>query len=283
MSKRLWGKHREEQEKIDRYREKLGERADEAVDHNGRWLQPVLHTKPLENHLDSEQGCPKPADSYRCSLAWGRLLYALDIRPGAGVLEWRLPPRDIDPSLEAATLLIDGIAMCHILNLFRLYKEPAPANFSPVRHTVVESYDGPDNRCTFPFGTLRIDDEPLGRSRDIDFVATFEPWSQVDLKQERCPFSYSHLAVPGSSLRFERSCLMAKYISGECRQFPVTDRAGIGPIPSQDDSLKQRAQYYELSTGLLRSLHARHSGCEKVCLKDTMKATHAPKIATGCA
>lgn len=214
---RLKGKDRSEQERIDKYCDKLGEWADEAVDEKGRWLQPVLHTKPLEGHLDSEQGRPKPQGPHGCSLAWGQLLYALNICPGAGVLQWKLPPGGIDPNLEAATLLVDGPAMCHIINLYRLYREPAPANFSPARRTSQRGSNRDDSRCEFPFGTLRVNDEPTGRPRDIDFVATFQPGSGVDLEQERRPFSHPQPGVPGalgSFLRFEKSCLMAKYIYG---------------------------------------------------------------------
>jgi hypothetical protein len=159
--------------------------------------------------------------------------------------------------------------MCHIINLYRLYREPAPANFSPARRTRKQSYSRDDSKCEFPFGTLRVNDEPMGRPPDIDFVATFQPGSGVDLEQERRPFSHPQPGVPGalgSFLRFEKSCLMAKYIYGVYEQCPVVDRAGFGPMPSQDDPVKQRAEYV-LSTKLLRSVHACHAECKKVCLE----------------
>jgi hypothetical protein len=67
-------------------RDKLGEWADEAVDKQGRWLRPLLAAKLLEEHIISKDGRFTPSGVCQSSLGWTQLLYALDIRPGRGIL-----------------------------------------------------------------------------------------------------------------------------------------------------------------------------------------------------
>ncbi|RMJ09847.1 hypothetical protein BHE90_011865 [Fusarium euwallaceae] len=250
------------------YRARLGEWAAEAVDANGRWLQPVLRVAAFEDHLVRVEGRPKPSGLCQSSLAWGQLLYALNIRPGMGVLAWRLPPKAVDPGVEGVRLVVDGAAMCHIVNLFRIYEDAAPASFSPGGHARNWSRGrDEENICKFPFGTISVDCTPVGRPRDIKFVATFEPGSHEDLERERLPFSYNDWFLPGTHLTFESSSLMAKYLYGVHNQVPVADTASIGALPAPDDSLKKRAEYYVRSTKLLRSDHECEPRCEKSCIR----------------
>ncbi|KAK4220931.1 hypothetical protein QBC38DRAFT_462031 [Podospora fimiseda] len=71
-------------------RERLGEWATEAVDSRGRWQHPVLRGDAFEKHLIDKDGVLKPSGELISSFAWAQLLFALDIRPGGKILEWRL-------------------------------------------------------------------------------------------------------------------------------------------------------------------------------------------------
>lgn len=258
----LWSKRSAEAN----YRARLGEWAAEAVDARGRWLQPVLRAAAFEDHLVREEGRPKPSGLCGSSLAWAQLLYALNVRPGMGVLAWRLPPKAVDPGAEGVRLVVDGAVMCHIVNLFRIYENAAPANFSPGGRARNYSEDrNEENTCKFPFGTISVDWTPVGPARDTKFVATFEPGSLEDLERERVPFSYNAWFLQGTHLTFESSTLMAKYFNGVHNQVPVADTASLGPLPAPDDSLKKRAEYYVRSTKLLRSNHEGELRCDKSC------------------
>lgn len=267
------------------YRAKLGEWAAEAMDSHGRLLQPILRTKALEEHLVREEGRPKPSGLCESSLAWAQLLYGLNVRPGMGVLAWKLPPKEVGPSVEGLSLQVDGPAMCHIVNLFRIYKEPSPMTFSPGGSMRNEYWKkGEKNTCDFPFGTIRIDLQAThpGLPDKVKTIV-FEPGSLQDLEQQRLPFSHTPYPcgyrLRETCLTFESSTLMAKYLDGVYSQGFVADTASIGPLPAPGSSLKKRALYYIQSTKLLQSHHQCSQRCTKKCvtIRDGHKCTRSCK------
>jgi hypothetical protein len=148
----------------DEYLVQLGEWADQAADKHGRWLQPMLRTAAFEEHLVREEGHPKPSGVCESSLAWAQLLYALKIRPRMKVVTWRLLPRAIDPGVEGVRLVVDGVVMCHIINLFRIHKDPMPMGFSRKRRMErMTECEVEENACEFDFGTISVDVAPEGR------------------------------------------------------------------------------------------------------------------------
>lgn len=251
------------------YRARLGEWAPEAVDAQGRWLQPMLQTKAFEEHLIREEGHPEPSGTCHSNLAWAQLLYALNIRPGDGVLTWKLPPKAVDPAIEPVRLLVDGVVISHIVNLFRIYESAAPAAFSadpPTRSYYASTGDlKAVDTCQFPFGTITIATDPMARIGNLTRTATFEPGSREDLGQKRIPFTYNCWYLRGTHLKFEKSSLIAKYLTGVYNQVPVVDAAGIGPLPMPKESLKVRSEYFVKASRLLDSQHQCEPNCELEC------------------
>jgi hypothetical protein len=74
---------------------------------------------------DYRERPPKPHGSCKSSPSLAHLLYALNVRPGMGVLAWKLPPKTIHLSVNGARLVVDGPAMYHLVNLFCVYKDAA--------------------------------------------------------------------------------------------------------------------------------------------------------------
>jgi hypothetical protein len=164
---------------IQSLREKFGEWASEAQDANHRWLRPVLRTKAFEDHLVNTNGYMQPSGKCTSSFAWAHLLYALDIKPGAGVLEWRLPTDGVDP-IESGrmSLDIDGAVLCHIINLYRIYHEAAPRGFTK---------GDSDASFEFPFGKLSVRKEDSGKR---EFCVQFFPGTAQELSSIRQPFVF---------------------------------------------------------------------------------------------
>lgn len=238
------------------FKEKLGEWAGEAVDRKGRWLQPVLRSRAFEDHLVRENGYFQPTGQCDSSFAWAQLLYALNIRPGGGVIAWRLPPKVINPAVaEDVVLEVDGAVMCHIINIFRLYKKSAPEDFS---------------RCSFPFGRLSID------QNGAKFTATFEPGTQDDLREKRVPFSIRCWGIPGSYLLIDEEVVVANYFNAI--HYHISDAAGIGGLPNPNQPMKDRASFLLRALKLLRSGGLGHE-CTKWTTTCT-KAWHNPRLIT---
>lgn len=238
------------------FKEKLGEWADEAVDRKGRWLQPVLRSRAFEDHLVRENGYFQPTGQCDSSFAWAQLLYALNIRPGGGVIAWRLPPKVINPAVaEDVVLEVDGAAMCHIINIFRLYETSAPEDYS---------------RCSFPFGRLLID------QNGAKFTATFEPGTQDDLREKRVPFSYRAWGIPGSYLLIDKEVVVANYFNAI--HYHISDAAGIGGLPNPNQPMKDRATFLLRALKLLKSSVLDHTctRCPSICTE----AWRRPRLIT---
>lgn len=237
---------------VQAFKQKLGEWAEEAIDQKGRWLQPVLRSKAFEDHLKRENGQFLPAGRCEASFAWAQFLFALNIRPGTGVLAWRLPPIDFDPALSNnLSLEVDGDVMCHIINLYRLYREAAPTLDS------VWGRDAPEDQCRLPFGRLSM------RQVDDRFVATFEPGPNADLSSQRLPLYYRRRGraclIAEGHLRFERDGLVADYFKALDQQ--ASDTARIGNLPDPCCSMKERAQFFIHCRKMLQPSHR----CDDIC------------------
>ncbi|KAF3065201.1 hypothetical protein GL218_01081 [Daldinia childiae] len=115
------------------FRERLGEWADEALDpdRNGKWRQPCLRIEKFEKHMIQHDGQFKPSGKCTSSFAWAQLLYALDIRPGNNIVEWKTISITAPDPVESGqiSLEVDGSVLCHIVNLFRYYSDPDPNEF----------------------------------------------------------------------------------------------------------------------------------------------------------
>jgi hypothetical protein len=197
-------------------RERLGEWAQEAVDANGRWLQPVLRNRAFEDHLVKENGFFKPSGSCESTFAWAHLLYALDIRPGRGVLAWRVPTDGINPAdFGQISLDIDGQALCHIVNLYREYTSSAPNELSRA---------SPGSVCRLPFGTLSIHKD------ESKFIVSFQSGTPEELCAPRVPFSCSVQRYPVKHLRFEQEVVVAKYYNAI--HHGVSDTRAVLPNPT---------------------------------------------------
>lgn len=247
------------------FRRRLGDWASEAIDKDGRWLQPVLRTAALRDHLIQESACPLPPGRCTSSYGWAQLLYALNICPGMDIVSWRLPTKPLQPGTNEISLVIDGEALCHIINLFRSYDNPTPLNFSYNRMAGAASSRTRDvvdphlrrgyNSCIFPFGTLQVDRQWSSQPRDMKIRATFEPGSQQDLSRKKVPFAehYSDGEVLRMKFEVPPAVFMAKYFAGMKNLTPITDDRSIGLVPSHQAPLSERAQYFLKSIQLLSS------------------------------
>ncbi|KAI6367405.1 hypothetical protein MCOR25_004942 [Pyricularia grisea] len=264
-----WKSYSSKQSAASAYRANLGEWADEAIDRDNQWLQPVLRLKPFEDHLFGCHGRPVPTGECRSRLAWAQLLYALDIRPGAKVLEWRLPPKAIDPSETGSiALIVDGSVMCHIINLYRLYKNPVPVEFTPMK-----PMQGEPSGCNFSFGRLTV--QRLGADR---FTASFDPGSRGDLAAKRVPFSHIASYLPGTHLKFERNTLMFKYFDCVLRQVPAVEGASMSPLPPPNAPPQTRVEYYNHSIKMLRNPHQ----CSDKCVMECFRSSSSHSCGDGC-
>ncbi|KAL4947616.1 hypothetical protein BDW69DRAFT_110412 [Aspergillus filifer] len=158
---------------------RLGEWVDEALDSEGRWLQPVLRRQAFEDHLVNADGHFQPQAQCKSSFAWAQLLYALIIRPNGGVLAWRLPSTEIDPTVSGdLSLEVDGEVMCHVINLYRLYKHQVS------RSSSAGCEESKDTQYIFPFG------RPSLSKTDDRSMVRFTPGANDDISSQRVPFLY---------------------------------------------------------------------------------------------
>lgn len=175
---------------------RLGEWGEEAVDKRGRWLQPVLQKSALEEHLIKSDGHCLPVGEHTADLGWSHLLYALGIRPGAGIVRWRLPHHAIDP-LQAGSmeLEIDGAAIAHIINFFRIYQDSCPKDFGELSDSSEPTANSTDRSkrqlsvrgCTrLSFGTLSH------VSGEAQVAWSFETVPLEELSKPRVPFMIDH-------------------------------------------------------------------------------------------
>lgn len=147
----------------------IGEWAKEAKDTSGRWRQPFLSRDKLQAHLLRKKGRLQPTGECEASFAWAQLLYALNIRPGDGTLEWKpaLPKNNPD-TIGTISLAIEGEALCDIINLYQRY--------------IASSINRKDE-YRFSFGTLKLQDES---SQSFSFEST----SYEALKAVHKPFQH---------------------------------------------------------------------------------------------
>ncbi|MCJ1327966.1 hypothetical protein MMC10_004641 [Thelotrema lepadinum] len=169
-------------------RERLGEWVLEAFDSQGRRLRPVLRVGAFKDHLNRHAGKFKPSGKCKSSLAWTYLLYALDIRPGGGVLEWKfLTKAARQKDFDFDSLEIDGEVLCYIINLYRLYSKSASSS---------SVLDGIETLFMMPFGNLYL------QMKDSQAVASFEPGTPKELSTLRRPFTTSSNVLKGRDLQF---------------------------------------------------------------------------------
>ncbi|MCJ1333443.1 hypothetical protein MMC10_010142 [Thelotrema lepadinum] len=231
----LWQKRTNAQ----KLRDKLGEWAPEAQDAKGHWLKPVLRTKAFEDHLTKYDGRFTPSGTFTSCFAWAQLLYALDIGPGRGVLAWRLPADDINPTDTGQIGLdMDGKVLCHIINLYRTYDDPAPTDFSR---------DDSKLFCYLPFGKLSIEKKPS------QVKVVFESGTVKEISAPRQPFSVDEYLKPRLRLRFEDGAVITRYYNA--MHHNVSDMELL--LPKAEDPLKTRVHALLSSIDLLEEADKR--------------------------
>lgn len=139
----------------------------------------MLRTIAFQDYFAEQHGNFQLSGGCLPAFARAYFLYALDIRPGQGVLAQCLRTDCVDPvKTNMISLEIEGEALCHIINLYRLYYKSTPSRFTSVDLPKVPSY-------RMPFGTLSV-----RRDHNI-FVCSFEPGTFKELSEPRAPFSSS--------------------------------------------------------------------------------------------
>lgn len=207
----------------------LGDWAAEAKDSNGRWLRPILTATSFGRHLEAHDAHFKPAATCTSRFGWARLLFALDVRPRAGVLQWELPTIPIDPcSIEGIVMDMDGEVLCHIINLYRIYKECDPRR--PTEFSGSEPFET-------SFGDITIvHTETANR-----FIVEFESRPITELQQERIPFRYyNQRSELRDYLHFDRDTVMTRYAQ-LALTLGVSDAAWVLPSGSEK-SLPERTR-----------------------------------------
>ena len=220
----IWQKQRSGSTQLKR---SLGEWAAEAKDLQGRWLQPVLENEAFEAHLIARRGRLQPRGQCESSFAWAQLLYALEIRPGKGILSWRPPSIENDPvNTGTVSLFIDGRVLCHIVNLYKLYTTSSARVWKAPK-----SYQ-------LPFGILMLEDESTHSFR-------FIPGSEKELSTPRRPFQHRLQDEEGlreGHLKFDDDFVIAAYF--DAVKHGVSDKAAnlehaSRPLQSRVKSLLQ--------------------------------------------
>jgi hypothetical protein len=213
----------------------LGEWEPEAKDEKGRWRQPYLGKDAYEKHFVKTDGRLEPCGTSTATFGWAQLLFALNIRPkGKGkedIITWRKLPRGTNPAKTGTlSLAVDGVLLCHIINLYQLYRSGAR------RHGIYR----------FPFGDLALED-------DAKHVYTLTGLSDTDFSSEKLPFRYSMEDVKGTRedhLRFDPGFFDIQYqyaisngLSGIKAEL-VKSKPGEKPKPLQEraDSLVEAMQ-----------------------------------------
>jgi len=147
----------------------LGEWEAEAKAEKHRWRQPFLGKDAYEKHFLKNDGVLEPSGKTTASFGWAQLLFALNIRPKAGIISWRTLPRGVKPEKTGTVSLgVDGAILCHIINFYQLYRS------------------GSRNSDTFrfPFGDLTLEN-------DAKHIYAFTGRSDTDFSSKKLPFQYS--------------------------------------------------------------------------------------------
>ncbi|KAI0811551.1 hypothetical protein GGR55DRAFT_695130 [Xylaria sp. FL0064] len=189
-------------------RKSLGEWAEEAFDTNDQCQQPILREDPFVTHLIDNKAAFHPSGTCSATFAWAKLLYALDIRPGNKIIEWRPLGTDADPYKSGTVeLALEGPVLCHIVNLYQIYNCPYGVDLEGL-HKYGATW-------RFPFGALTVRPEHNSREGNNalgmileprSWMATFKPHSNNELSASRRPFMTNfkeQLEWSGGPLPFE--------------------------------------------------------------------------------
>ncbi|KAI1349076.1 hypothetical protein F5Y01DRAFT_193419 [Xylaria sp. FL0043] len=226
-------------------RKGLGEWAEEAFDTNDQCQQPILREDPFVTHLIDNKAAFHPSGTCYATFAWAKLLYALDIRPGNNIIEWRPLGTDADPDKSGTLeLALEGPVLCHIVNLYRIYETPYS-----VRPSYFEAKSRAALTLQFPFGALTIHLEHYGSggnsavevtSEPGSWTATFKPHSNTELSARRQPFvtaQQNGLDWSGGPLGFEPNSVAIKYVS-TVKHAMCSD--GLLRLPDPKDTIQTR-------------------------------------------
>ena len=187
---------RQSREGVKSLKDGLGEWVDEAKGAKGTWLQPVLRKDAFAKHFLSEDGHLQPSGESTALFAWAQLLYSLNIRPGRGILSWKPIPKDQNPAKTGVvSLAVDGEILCHIVNLYQLYKSRA-------RDCGSVTYN-------FPFGDLTLQDS-------VTHIFMFRCGSLADLSSPKRPFQYEMQDQHGlreGYLKFDKNTIITRYLT----------------------------------------------------------------------
>lgn len=221
-------KRRDAQSVLQELKDGLGEWEAEAKDERGRWRQPFLGKDAYEKHFVKRDGCLEPSGKSTAFFGWAQMLFALNIRPKAGIISWRSLPRGIKPEKTGnLSLIVDGEILCHIINLYQLYRTGAR--------------NGDTYR--FPFGDLTV-------GNDAKHIYSFTGRSDTDFASKKQPFQYRMQDLGGlreDYVRFNAGFLDIQYqyainvgIS-ELQAELVKSKPGEEPKPLQErgESLAQ--------------------------------------------
>ncbi|KAI1274115.1 hypothetical protein F5Y07DRAFT_225815 [Xylaria sp. FL0933] len=220
----------------------LGEWVEEAFDANDHCQQPILREDAFVEHLIDNTAAFRPSGTCDATFAWAKLLYALDIRPGKNIIEWRPLGTDADPNKSGTVeLALEGPVFCHIVNLYQVYDDPYD-------HTLQRLVDY-EVTWQFPFGALTIHPAHNGNrgSRTVrttsepeSWTVTFKPQSNKELSAPRQPFVTRFkywLEWSGGPLPFEPNSIAIKYVS-TVKHSMCSD--GALRLPGPRDTMKMR-------------------------------------------
>ncbi|KAK5457197.1 hypothetical protein LTS15_004978 [Exophiala xenobiotica] len=185
-------------------KESLGEWVTEAYDAQKRLMIPVLRKEAFVKHLLDTDGRITPSVPCTATAPWAHFLYALNIRPGMGILQWKPAGQAVrlDNGSPRLHLEVGGEVLCHIINFYILDTYSAGC--------LISKYDiGPGQpiTCKLQFGTLRFSKtESSDTNSTSEVTAEFEAGTSADLASRREPF-----AVPDETARFEEGTVFAHY------------------------------------------------------------------------
>ncbi|KAI0540550.1 hypothetical protein GGR58DRAFT_460938 [Xylaria digitata] len=225
-------------------RDGLGEWAEEAFDARNNCQQPVLREEAFLRHLIDNRAAFRPSGSCIATFAWAKLLYSLDIRPGSNIIEWQPSGTDANPSESGIIELeLEGAVLCHIVNLYQIYKCPYGASLQGLCDRGVT--------WQFSFGALTIyprHNSKAGNSaaeiisEPKSWTATFRPYADRKLSATREPFVTNPYRSPGLfgeswPLAFEPNTVAINYVS-TVKDSGYSD--GVLGLPDPSDTLKKR-------------------------------------------
>lgn len=196
---------------------------------SGRWHRPFLKEDSFMAHLQLKCGHFGPLTGSSNSIfAWAHLLFALDITPSSGRVEWSpvLAADDAPVALGSLPLIVDGRVLCHIINLYRIYREPSPQ--SGKRQETPQRYD-------LPFGNLAL----LKNAPDV--LITFQRDVPSELNKLKKPFrvggTISH-GVEDNHLKARKEVVVKNY--RDAMENKISD-SSLG-FPASEDDLSGRIE-----------------------------------------